>query len=131
MWIPVRILRLYLGLANNYLKVPKVPESFPNLPCPCKFGFTTYKTKKAKAIVIIAKVSEKLIHVLKLLALVCPKCIQFRFNWKRSLSKHFIIRVSSSKNKILSSILDEIFSQTNLTVFPLISVPGAYLLSKI
>ena len=91
MWIPVRILRLYLGLANNYLKVPKVPESFPNLPCPCKFGFTTYKTKKAKAIVIIAKVSEKLIHVLKLLALVYPKCIQFRFKGKRSLSKHFII----------------------------------------
>ena len=85
MWIPVRILRLYLGLTNNYLKVPKDPESFPNLLCPCN------KTKKAKAIVIIAKVSETLIQVLKLLTLVCPKCIQFRFKGKRSLSKHFII----------------------------------------
>ena len=43
MWIPVRVLRLSLGLINNYLKVPKVPESFPNLPCPCKFAFMTYR----------------------------------------------------------------------------------------
>ena len=40
MWIPVRVLRPSLGLPNNYLKVPKFPESFPNLPCPRKFGFT-------------------------------------------------------------------------------------------
>ena len=46
MWIPARVLRLSLGLANNYLKVPKVPESFPNLPCPCKFGFTTFQEKE-------------------------------------------------------------------------------------
>ena len=46
MWIPVRVLRLSLRFANNYLKVPKVPESFPNLPCPCKFGFTTFRDKK-------------------------------------------------------------------------------------
>ena len=45
MWIPVRVLRLSYGLANNYLKVPKIPESFPNLPCPCKFGFTTFREK--------------------------------------------------------------------------------------
>ena len=46
MWIPVRVLRLSLRFANNYLKVPKVPESFPNLPCPCKFGFTTFRDKE-------------------------------------------------------------------------------------
>ena len=46
MWIPVRVLRLSLGLANNYLKVPKVPESFPTLPCPCEFGFTAFWNKE-------------------------------------------------------------------------------------
>ena len=44
MWVQVRV---SLGLANNYLKVPKVPESFPNLPCPCKFGFTTFRGKES------------------------------------------------------------------------------------
>ena len=47
MWVQVRVLRLSLGLANNYLKVPKVPESFPNLPCPCKFGSTTFRGKES------------------------------------------------------------------------------------
>ena len=88
MWIPVRVLRLSYGLANNYLKVPKIPESFPNLPCPCKFGFTTFRDK-AKTIVSIAKVSEKLTHVLKLLGLVCPKHMQFRFKGKSFIIKTF------------------------------------------
>ena len=46
MWIPVRVLRLSLGLYNNYLEIPKVPESFPNLLCPWKFGFTTFRNKE-------------------------------------------------------------------------------------
>ena len=45
MWISVRVIRFSLGLANNYLKVPKFPESFPNLPRPCKFGLTTFRSK--------------------------------------------------------------------------------------
>ena len=91
MWIPVRDLRLSLGLANNYLKVPKVPESFPNLPCPCQFAFTTLKKAKRrlKLWFLFAKVSEELVHVLKLLALVCPKYIQFRFKGKTLIIKTF------------------------------------------
>ena len=46
MWVSVRVLRLSLGLANNYLKVPKAPESFPNLPRPYKFGITTFRKKE-------------------------------------------------------------------------------------
>ena len=46
MSIPVRVLKLSLGLANNYLRAPKVPESFPNLLWPCKFGFTTFWDKE-------------------------------------------------------------------------------------
>ena len=45
-WILVRVLRLSLGLANNYLKVHKVPESFFNLRCPFKFRFTTFRDKE-------------------------------------------------------------------------------------
>ena len=48
-----------------------------------------FGTKKAKAIVSMAKVSEKLIHVLKLLALVCSKYIQFRFKGKTFMIKAF------------------------------------------
>ena len=73
MWIPITVVRLSLGLANNYLKVPKFAESFPNLPCPCKLDLRHFGTKKSKTIVFIAKLFEKLIHTLKLLALVCPK----------------------------------------------------------
>ena len=62
-----------MGLASIYLKLPKVPESFSNPPC--KFGFTTFGTKNAKTIVSIEKVSEKRIHILKMLALDCPKYI--------------------------------------------------------
>ena len=90
-----------------------------------------FGTNKAKIIVSIAKVSEKLIHVLKLLALVYPKHIQFRFK-----GKSFISKTSSHLNfrrlkKILLLMLDEIFSRTNLTVFPLINVADAYLISNI
>ena len=47
MWIPVRVLRLSLGLANSYLKAPKAAETFPNLPCPRKFGFTIFWEKES------------------------------------------------------------------------------------
>ena len=43
-WIPVRVLRLSLGLANNYFKVP---ESFLNLPCSCKSGFAKFRAKES------------------------------------------------------------------------------------
>ena len=43
---PVKVLNISLGLANNYLKVPKVPESFPSLLWPCKFGFATFRDKE-------------------------------------------------------------------------------------
>ena len=43
MWIRVRVLRLSLRLANSYLKAPKAAETFPNLPCPYKFGFTIFR----------------------------------------------------------------------------------------
>ena len=46
MGIPVRVPTISLGLIKDYLKVPKVPESFPNLPCPCKFGFSTFREKE-------------------------------------------------------------------------------------
>ena len=58
MWIPVRVLRLSLGLYNNYLEIPKVPESFPNLLCPWKLDLQHFGTKKDKTIVSIAKVFE-------------------------------------------------------------------------
>ena len=45
-WIPVRVLRLSLRLANSYLKVPKVPKSFPNLLYPSKFGIKTFREKE-------------------------------------------------------------------------------------
>ena len=80
-WILVRVLRLSLGLANNYLKVHKVPKSFFNLRCPCKFRFTT--------IVSIAKLFEKFIDVLKLLALIYRNNIQFRFKGKAFIIKIF------------------------------------------
>ena len=91
MWIPIEVLRFSLGLSNNYLKVPKVSESFPILSFPRDLDFRHFGTKTAKTIVSIAKLSEKLIAVLKLLALVCPKYIEFRLKEKLPSSKLFII----------------------------------------
>ena len=68
-WISVRVLRLFLGLHNNYFKVPKVTEFFPNLSCHVIYDIS------GKTIVSIAEVSKKLTQVLKLLALVYPKYI--------------------------------------------------------
>ena len=48
-----------------------------------------FGTKKVKTIVSIAKVSEKFIDVLKLLALVCAKYIQLRFKGKILIIKTF------------------------------------------
>ena len=90
-----------------------------------------FGTKKAKTIVSIAKVSEKLIHVLKLLALVCPKYVQFCFERKTFIMKTFRLLKFRRPKKILSFMLDEILFRTNLTVFPLISVPGAYLIAEL
>ena len=77
--------------------------------------------------------SEKLIHVLKLEAVVCPKYIQFWFKGKTFSIKTFHHLKFRRPNKILSLMIDddELFSRTNLTVFSLIRVAGAYLISKI
>ena len=76
MWIPARVLRLSLGLANNYLKVLlKFLNLFLIYRVHVNLDLRHFERKKAKTIVSIAKVSGKLIHALKLLALVCQKYV--------------------------------------------------------
>ena len=107
---------------SHSLTCPKIYRVHVNLDLQ-HFGI-----KKAKTIVSIAKVPEKPIHVLKLA--VYPKYIQFRFKGKTFIIISFHYLKFSRRKKILSFTLDEIFSRTNLTVFGVISILGAYLISK-
>ena len=51
MGIPVRVPTISLGLIKDYLKVPKVPESFPNYRVHVNLDFRHFGRKKAKTIV--------------------------------------------------------------------------------
>ena len=103
MWIPIRVLRLSLGLANKVLR-------FLNLSLICRVhvnkDLLRFRAKKAKTIVSIVKVCEKLIHVVKMLASICPKYMQFRLKEKKFHHQNFSsFKVSSSKKKSCHSCL--------------------------